>query len=85
MAGGPVSDSFTRLSCRLDIAEVEMPGLMACRKEFGPAQPLKGVRVTGSLHMTIQVRTTPFLESQIGTTNVLLFCYLIHLDHWISK
>ena len=33
-----------------------MPGLMACRAEFGPAQPLKGVKITGSLHMTIQVR-----------------------------
>jgi adenosylhomocysteinase len=31
-----------------------MPGLMACRKEFGSAQPLKGARITGSLHMTIQ-------------------------------
>jgi len=38
----------------LDIAEHEMPGLMAARKEFGPAQPLAGVRVMGSLHMTIQ-------------------------------
>jgi adenosylhomocysteinase len=38
----------------LDMAEVEMPGLMACRTEFGPSQPLKGARITGSLHMTIQ-------------------------------
>jgi adenosylhomocysteinase len=38
----------------LDIAEVEMPGLMSCRKEFGASQPLKGSRITGSLHMTIQ-------------------------------
>jgi adenosylhomocysteinase len=38
----------------LDIAEVEMPGLMSCRTEFGPSQPLKGARITGSLHMTIQ-------------------------------
>jgi len=37
-----------------DIAEVEMPGLMACRTEFGPSQPLKGARISGSLHMTIQ-------------------------------
>ena len=36
------------------IAETEMPGLMAVRKEFGPSQPLKGARVAGSLHMTIQ-------------------------------
>merc|ERR1740115_510582 len=38
----------------LDIAEVEMPGLMDSRKEFGPAQPLKGIKIMGSLHMTIQ-------------------------------
>jgi adenosylhomocysteinase len=36
------------------IAEHEMPGLMAVRKKFGPQQPLNGVRITGSLHMTIQ-------------------------------
>jgi len=38
----------------LDIAEIEMPGLMATRAEYGPAQPLKGARIAGSLHMTIQ-------------------------------
>jgi adenosylhomocysteinase len=38
----------------LDIAETEMPGLMALRQEFGAAQPLKGARIAGSLHMTIQ-------------------------------
>jgi len=36
------------------VAEHEMPGLMAVRKKFGPSKPLQGVRVTGSLHMTIQ-------------------------------
>ncbi len=36
------------------IAEHEMPGLIAVRRKFGPAKPLQGVRVTGSLHMTIQ-------------------------------
>ncbi|MBA3067802.1 MAG: adenosylhomocysteinase [Hyphomonas sp.] len=36
------------------IAETEMPGLMAAREEFGPTQPLKGARICGSLHMTIQ-------------------------------
>jgi adenosylhomocysteinase len=36
------------------IAETEMPGLMSTREEFGPKQPLKGARVAGSLHMTIQ-------------------------------
>ncbi|MFC4847806.1 adenosylhomocysteinase, partial [Hephaestia sp. GCM10023244] len=38
----------------IEIAETEMPGLMALREEFGAAQPLKGARIVGSLHMTIQ-------------------------------
>jgi adenosylhomocysteinase len=38
----------------ISIAEHEMPGLMAVRKKFGPGKPLAGVRITGSLHMTIQ-------------------------------
>lgn len=38
----------------LDMAEIEMPGLMACREEFGPSKVLAGGRVSGSLHMTIQ-------------------------------
>src|SRR5438477_1548660 len=43
---------FGRKEIRL--AEHEMPGLMALREEFGPTQPLKGARIMGSLHMTIQ-------------------------------
>jgi adenosylhomocysteinase len=38
----------------IDIAETEMPGLMATREEFGKSKPLKGARIAGSLHMTIQ-------------------------------
>jgi len=38
----------------LDIAETEMPGLMALREEYGESQPLKGARIAGSLHMTVQ-------------------------------
>src|SRR5450755_827746 len=38
----------------LTMAEIEMPGLMATRAEYGKAQPLKGARIAGSLHMTIQ-------------------------------
>src|SRR4051795_3146819 len=38
----------------IELAQHEMPGLMACREEYGAAQPLKGARITGSLHMTIQ-------------------------------
>ena len=38
----------------LTLAEHEMPGLMAMRTKYGPSKPLKGARITGSLHMTIQ-------------------------------
>ena len=38
----------------IEIAETEMPGLMAAREEYGSSQPLKGARIAGSLHMTIQ-------------------------------
>ncbi len=38
----------------IELAEKEMPGLMATRKKYGPSKPLKGARITGSLHMTIQ-------------------------------
>lgn len=38
----------------IEISEHEMPGLMAVRRKYGPQKPLKGVRVMGSLHMTIQ-------------------------------
>jgi adenosylhomocysteinase len=38
----------------IEIAETEMPGLMACREEFGAAKPLQGARIAGSLHMTVQ-------------------------------
>ena len=45
----------------MDIAETEMPGLMAVREEYGKAQPLKGARIAGCLHMTIQ--TAVLIES----------------------
>jgi len=61
----PVNSSFTDYiiadisladwgNKEIRIAETEMPGLMAIREEFAKAQPLKGARITGSLHMTIQ-------------------------------
>ena len=46
------------------IAETEMPGLMALRSEFGATQPLKGARITGSLHMTIQ--TAVLIETLVA-------------------
>jgi adenosylhomocysteinase len=48
----------------LDIAETEMPGLMACREEFGASKPLKGARISGSLHMTIQ--TAVLIETLVA-------------------
>ncbi|MCD1625007.1 adenosylhomocysteinase [Seohaeicola saemankumensis] len=48
----------------LDIAETEMPGLMACRAEFGESKPLKGARIVGSLHMTIQ--TAVLIETLVA-------------------
>ena len=48
----------------ITIAETEMPGLMACREEFGAAQPLKGARIAGSLHMTIQ--TAVLIETLVA-------------------
>lgn len=38
----------------IELAEAEMPGLMAIRRKYGPSKPLKGKRISGSLHMTIQ-------------------------------
>ncbi len=60
----------------INIAETEMPGLMALREEFGAAQPLKGARITGSLHMTIQtavlIETLTALGAQVrwATCNI---------------
>ncbi|MHA6317564.1 adenosylhomocysteinase [Altererythrobacter sp. CAU 1778] len=48
----------------IDIAETEMPGLMALREEYGSEQPLKGARITGSLHMTIQ--TAVLIETLVA-------------------
>ena len=51
------------------IAETEMPGLMAIREEFAPGQPLRGARIAGSLHMTIQtavlIETLQALGAQV--------------------
>jgi adenosylhomocysteinase len=47
----------------IELAEVEMPGLMACREEYGPSKPLRGARIMGSLHMTIQ--TAVLIETLI--------------------
>ena len=59
------------------VAETEMPGLMAMRHEFGAAQPLKGARITGSIHMTIQtgvlVETLQALGAEVRWASCNIF------------
>src|SRR5450759_3700658 len=59
------------------IAETEMPGLMAIRAEFAQSQPLKGTRITGSLHMTIQtavlIETLQVLGAQVRWASCNIF------------
>ena len=55
-----------RMECwkqQIKLAEAEMPGLMSIRREYGPSQPLKGARIAGCLHMTIQ--TAVLIETLI--------------------
>src|ERR1700740_2183959 len=52
----------------IEIAETEMPGLMAVRREYGPKQPLKGARIAGSLHMTIQTAVLIETLQALGAT-----------------
>ena len=52
----------------IDIAEQEMPGLMAIREKYAPGQPLAGVRITGSLHMTIQTAVLIETLAALGAT-----------------
>ncbi|WP_333587450.1 adenosylhomocysteinase [Phenylobacterium sp.] len=61
----------------IEIAETEMPGLMAVREEFGAAQPLKGARIAGSLHMTIQtavlIQTLEALGAEVRWASCNIF------------
>jgi adenosylhomocysteinase len=61
----------------IDIAETEMPGLMAVRAEYGPSQPLKGARVAGCLHMTIQtavlIETLQALGAEVRWSSCNIF------------
>jgi adenosylhomocysteinase len=61
----------------IEIAETEMPGLMALRGEFGASKPLKGARITGSLHMTIQtavlIETLTELGAQVRWASCNIF------------
>src|ERR671912_962789 len=59
------------------LAEAEMPGLMSIRKEYGPSQPLKGARVAGCLHMTIQtavlIETLTELGAEVSWSSCNIF------------
>jgi adenosylhomocysteinase len=61
----------------INIAEGEMPALMAIRREYGPAQPLRGARISGSLHMTIQtavlIETLQALGAQVRWASCNVF------------
>src|ERR671935_1860856 len=61
----------------ITLAEHEMPGLMAMREEYSPGQPLKGARVTGSLHMTVQtavlIETLTALGAQVRWASCNIF------------
>src|SRR5947208_4049040 len=56
----------------IELAQHEMPGLMACREEYGAAQPLKGARITGSLHMTVQ--TAVLIETLVALGAQVRWC-----------
>ncbi|WP_407715005.1 adenosylhomocysteinase [Comamonas testosteroni] len=71
------------------IAETEMPGLMAVREEFAAAQPLKGARITGSLHMTIQtavlIETLTALGAQVRWASCNIFSTQDHAAAAIAE
>jgi adenosylhomocysteinase len=73
----------------IQLSEVEMPGLMACRDEMGKSKPLKGCRITGSLHMTIQtavlIETLEALGAEIRWCSCNIFSTQDHAAAAIAK
>ncbi len=73
----------------IQIAEHEMPGLVAVRKKFGPSKPLQGVRITGSLHMTIQtavlIETLVELGASVRWASCNIFSTQDHAAAAIAK
>merc|ERR1719159_1544895 len=73
----------------LDLAEGEMPGLMACREEFGKSKPLKGARITGSLHMTVQtavlIETLTELGAEVRWCSCNIFSTQDHAAAAVAK
>ncbi len=73
----------------IEIAEKEMPGLMSVRRKFGPFKPLKGARITGSLHMTIQtavlIETLAELGAEVRWASCNIFSTQDHAAAAIAK
>ncbi|MGP2491282.1 adenosylhomocysteinase [Mesorhizobium sp. PUT5] len=73
----------------IEIAETEMPGLMACREEFGSKKPLTGARISGSLHMTIQtavlIETLKVLGADIRWASCNIFSTQDHAAAAIAE
>jgi len=73
----------------LDLAEVEMPGLMACREEWGTSKPLAGAKITGSLHMTIQtavlIETLTALGAEVRWCSCNIFSTQDHAAAAVAK
>jgi adenosylhomocysteinase len=73
----------------IEIAETEMPGLMAVRAEFGKDQPLKGARIAGSLHMTIQtavlIETLQALGAEVRWASCNIFSTQDHAAAAIAE
>ena len=73
----------------IDIAEQEMPGLMATREKYGPEKPLKGVRIMGSLHMTVQtavlIETLEELGADVRWASCNIFSTQDHAAAAIAK
>ncbi len=73
----------------IELAEQEMPGLMAMRQEFGKSKPLKGARITGSLHMTIQtavlIETLQHLGAKVRWASCNIFSTQDHAAAAIAK
>ncbi|HCR53466.1 MAG TPA: adenosylhomocysteinase, partial [Cytophagales bacterium] len=73
----------------IELAEAEMPGLMAIREEYGPKQPLKGARIAGCLHMTIQtavlIETLTALGADVTWSSCNIFSTQDHAAAAIAK
>ena len=73
----------------IQLAEAEMPGLMALREEYGPSQPLRGARIAGCLHMTIQtavlIETLTALGAEVTWSSCNIFSTQDHAAAAIAK